>query len=109
MNPLQKTPRRAFIKWSWIAAGLLLLSPVVHTYEDTVPETTYRGMLFHGTHDGKILASADNGQTWQKWMDFGSHNRVIQLGVSKSILIAVLRTGIDEFQAFSSDGRLWRV
>jgi hypothetical protein len=66
------------------------------------------GKLFHGTADGRILASADGGRTWRRNTNFGEDCRVRGLSIAGGNLLADIGITGGTFQLASADGVVWR-
>jgi hypothetical protein len=91
-----------------MAAGAFILLPVLPRYSATMPETDFDGVIIRGTRDGRIIASYDDGASWEQWMDFGSMIEVISLRNHAGQLDATLRLGEHEFYVRSENGRIWK-
>lgn len=66
------------------------------------------GRTFRGTRDGRLLVSADNGDTWQPIANFGSHCAVLSIVERQKQVLLKIGVGQYSFQLQSQDGRVWR-
>jgi hypothetical protein len=64
--------RRNFLKLSGIAS-IALLAPVGLIVKGIASITTVKvqGKTFHGSDDGKVYVSRDDGQNWERLANFG--------------------------------------
>jgi len=108
MNSSQRSPRRDFLKWSGMAVGVLVLSPVLPKLSSRMPEVEFNGAIIRGTRDGKILASTDNRASWTQWMDFGGMIEVINLQNNIGQITATLFLGEHKFEVRSDNGSVWK-
>lgn len=107
MNKMNLT-RREFIKAAGISTGILVTYPIISHAIHLFPEVRFGERLFRGTFDGIIQSSLDNGQSWEKTMNFGSHIQVVDFKVEQDRLIAKLKLGLHNFLVESLDGRIWK-
>lgn len=71
------------------------------------PQARAFGRLYKGTFDGRILESLDNGQTWQRVMNFGPHLVVWQVREKSGQLYAQIGLQRHSFWLKSADARQW--
>lgn len=107
MNKLPLS-RRQFIKIAGISAAVIVTYPLVDHALQLVPKITFQEQLFRGTFDGLIERSKDNGQSWEKMMNFGGHIQVEGFRIVQERLIASLKLGHHSFLVESMDGRIWK-
>lgn len=72
--------RRNFLKLSGIAS-IALLAPIGLIAKGIASITTVKvdGKTFHGTEDGKVYVSQDDGQNWERLANFGSGMSITSL------------------------------
>lgn len=100
--------RREFLKIAGISAGVLTAYPLIEKSIQLFPEAHFGNLLFRGSFDGVIQSSSDEGQTWEKMMNFGTHIQVVEFDLDQEKLIATLKLGKYKFLVESSDGRIWK-
>ncbi len=107
--------RRNFIKTllTTTLAGLAVITlPIIRASASLNPTRGYLksqrlGRSFQGTVDGRLLESADEGQTWRPLFNFGSHLSV--LGIYERQGSLYLEMGVQGYSFYlkSQDGRAW--
>jgi hypothetical protein len=73
----------------------------------TAAQAKSRGGMIKGTADGKILASADAGKSWQIKADFGPDISVLDIRQDGPYAYAQLGFQSYSFWLRSSDGAKW--
>lgn len=94
----------AGVAWLTNARGLSALSA-----RSQPPEVSFRGHLYRGTGDGRIVRSSDGGATWEVNDDFGPAYRVVALGRCEAGVFARLSFRDVSFTLRSSDAVRWYV
>lgn len=100
--------RREFLKVAGISAGIVTAYPLVNYAKQFFPEIRFRNRLFRGTMNGIIQSSIDEGQTWEKMMNFGSSIQVVDFKINENSLIAKLKLGKHDFLVESVEGLIWK-
>jgi len=100
--------RREFMKVAGISASVLATYPIISRSTKLFPQIRFRQRIFRGTFDGIIQSSKDDGQSWEKMMNFGNHIQVVDFNINQDRLIAKLKLGHNSFQVESMDGRIWK-
>lgn len=108
--------RRSFLKTVAAASGAaaayaLTGTPVgkaAASFQPRPVELAFQGRLLRGMPDGRLLESRDDGQSWQKIRDFGSHCAVLALVERGSLLYAKVGLKNYSFLLKSADARAWR-
>jgi hypothetical protein len=111
----EKISRRDFMKSLGIAAAGLAVTPLLSGYT-TQPAPADTAALapvaspvlrYRGAPGGKIMASYDDGQSWQVLTSFGPEYQVQQVQATPDGLEARLLFQSHPFDLISSDGRIW--
>ncbi len=98
--------RRFLIGSAQVGLGVLVAAALPgNVYAE--PQARALGRLYKGTFDGQILESLDNGQTWQRVMNFGSHLAVWQVLEKSGQLYAEVGIQRYSFWLRSADARQW--
>jgi|WetSurMetagenome_2_1015567.scaffolds.fasta_scaffold26900_7 hypothetical protein len=102
--------RRTFFKATGLAVGALLLAQgsAQGTGSYVIAHTEAFGKRYHGTRDGRVFESVDDGKTWQQVACFGSHCAVQALQERRGRLQAQVGVAGYGFALTSSDAREWR-
>lgn len=73
--------RRDFLKMSGlVSAALFMQINSMGKMTSNPMEVESHGMLYRGIADGKVIFSADQGETWQLHTNFGSEFSIMNLG-----------------------------
>ncbi len=106
MSKTMKIGRRDFLKLTSLAAGAaaLLAAQGKFNFE---PQVQFLDALIRGTFDGQIMASLDDGQSWNKLVNFGNQFSVSNLAVTQGQLVAVMELNGRYFRIQTTDGRKW--
>jgi hypothetical protein len=107
MNKMKLT-RREFLKVAGISTSILASYPIIKHAINLFPEIRFGERIFRGTFDGIIQSSLNDGQTWEKMMNFGSHIQVVDFKIDRDLLIADLKLGHNGFQVVTQDGHIWK-
>ncbi len=100
--------RRAFIRWSGLAALALITRRAAAAPRLTPVE--YQGRLFRGAPDGKILVSETSGKTWRVHTHLGAqyHIQSISSGAAGRLTSLVAFGGNTFCLTLADDGRYWQ-
>jgi hypothetical protein len=83
--------RRDFLKLGGLfSTALFLQFNLPGSIAIQVVEVESQGNLYHGTSDGKILISANEGKTWQLHTNFGSQCAVTKLSTDAQERVVAL-------------------
>lgn len=106
MSTTLKIGRRDFLKLTSLAAGAAALLAAQSKFKFE-PQVQFLDALIRGTLDGQIMASLDDGQTWQRLVNFGDQLSVSNLTVQQDQLVAVMDLNGRYFRVQTTDGRKW--
>ncbi len=102
-----RTSRRGFLKWAGIVLGGITLGSALWKFEQDFGQVAFRGKLYKGTADGKVLEAARDGKTWSEKANFGQGCSVKRLSVAGASLRAQLDFQGLPFELRSQDAQTW--
>jgi hypothetical protein len=95
--------------WVYIPSSATNIQTIIANSTSIASNSGFRLCVnTYGTRDGKIIASNDDGASWEQWMDFGGMIEVINLRNHAGQLDATLRLGEYEFYVRTENGRIWK-
>ena len=102
-----RTDRRSFLKWAGIMLGGITLGSALWKFQQDPGPVLFKGKLYKGTLDGKVLEAASDGKNWAEKINFGQPYNVKKMSVAGNNLRAHLDFHGMPIELHTSDGQNW--
>lgn len=99
--------RRGFLKWAGVVIGGITLGSALWKLDQDYGLVAFRGKLYKGTRDGKVLVAASDGKNWSEQANFGQGCSVKRLTVAGNSLRAQLDFQGLPFELHTRDAQTW--